>query len=78
MQEVFIVDGARTPVGVLQGSLSDVSAIELGIIAAKGAIERSGVDPKWIDYVVIGNVIQSSQDAVYLPRHIGLDRKSVV
>jgi acetyl-CoA C-acetyltransferase len=72
MQEVFIIDGARTPVGVLQGSLSDVSAMELGIVAAKGAIERSGVDPQWIDQVVIGNVIQSSKDAVYLPRHIGL------
>lgn len=72
MPEVYIIDGARTPVGVLQGSLSDVSAIELGIIAAKGAIERSGVDPKLIDYIVMGNVIQSSKDAVYLPRHIGL------
>jgi acetyl-CoA acetyltransferase len=36
MPEVYIIDGARTPVGVLQGSLSDVSAIELGIVAAKG------------------------------------------
>ena len=72
MPEVYIIDGARTPVGVLQGSLSDISAIELGIIAAKGAIERSGVDPKLIDYIVMGNVIQSSKDAVYLPRHIGL------
>ena len=42
MQEVYIIAGARTPVGVLQGSLSDVSAIDLGVIAAKGAIERSG------------------------------------
>jgi len=72
MQDVFIIDGARTPVGILQGSLSDVSAIELGIIASKGAIERSHVDPKLIDQIVIGNVIQSSKDAVYLPRHIGL------
>jgi acetyl-CoA acetyltransferase family protein len=72
MPEVYIIDGARTPVGVLQGSLSDVSAIELGIVAAKGAIERSGVDPQVIDQVVIGNVIQSSKDAIYLPRHIGL------
>ena len=72
MQDVFIIDGARTPVGILQGSLSDVSAIELGIVAAKGAIERSHVDPKLIDQIVIGNVIQSSKDAVYLPRHIGL------
>jgi acetyl-CoA acetyltransferase family protein len=72
MPEVYIIDGARTPVGVLQGSLSDVSAIELGIIAAKGAIERSKVDPKLIDQVVIGNVIQTSKDGLYLPRHIGL------
>lgn len=60
MPEVYVIDGARTPVGVLQGSLSDVSAIELGIIAAKGAVERSGVDPILIDQVVIGNVIQSN------------------
>jgi acetyl-CoA acetyltransferase family protein len=72
MPEVYIIDGARTPVGVLQGSLSDVSAIELGIIAAKGAMERSGVDPKLVDYVVLGNVIQSSKDAIYLPRHVAL------
>jgi acetyl-CoA acetyltransferase family protein len=72
MQDVFLIDGARTPVGILQGSLSNVSAIELGIIAAKGAIERSHVDPKLIDQIVMGNVIQSSKDAVYLPRHIGL------
>jgi acetyl-CoA C-acetyltransferase len=56
----------------LQGSLSDVSAIELGVIAAKGAIERSRVDPNLIDQVVIGNVIQTSKDGLYLPRHIGL------
>src|SRR6266550_108726 len=72
MQDVYIIDGARTPVGLLQGSLSNVSAIELGIIASKGAIERSRVDPNLIDQIVMGNVIQSSKDAVYLPRHIGL------
>jgi len=59
-------------VGILQGSLSDISATELGLIAAKGAIERSGVDPQVIDQIVIGNVVQSSKDAIYLPRHIGL------
>lgn len=72
MQDIYIIDGARTPVGLLQGSLSNVSAIELGITAAKGAIERSRVDPNLIDQIVMGNVIQSSKDAVYLPRHIGL------
>src|SRR5438309_8315274 len=72
MQEVYIIAGARTPVGVLQGSLSDVSAIDLGVIAAKGAIERSSVDPQVIDQVVLGNVIQSSKDAIYFARHVAL------
>jgi acetyl-CoA acetyltransferase family protein len=72
MQDVFIIAGARTLVGVLQGSLSDVSATDLGVIAAKGAIERSGVDPQLIDQVVLGNVIQSSKDAIYFGRHIAL------
>ena len=72
MPDVYIIDGARTPVGTLQGSLSDVNAIELGVIVAKAAIERSAVDPQLIDFVVLGNVIQSSKDAIYLPRHIAL------
>src|SRR5256884_2439286 len=72
MQEVYIIAGARTPVGFLQGSLSDVSAIDLGVIAAKGAIERSGVDPQLIDQVVLGNVIQTSKDAIYFARHVAL------
>lgn len=72
MQEVFIISGARTPVGVLQGTLSDVSATDLGVVAAKGALERSGVDPQQIDQVVLGNVIQSSKDAIYFARHVAL------
>lgn len=72
MQDIYIIEGARTPVGVLQGSLSDVSAIDLGVIAAKGALERSGVDPKMVDQVVMGNVIQSSKDAIYFARHVAL------
>ena len=66
MQDIYIIDGARTAVGVLQGSLSDISAIDLGVIAAKGAIERSGVNPQLIDQVVMGNVIQTSKDAISL------------
>ncbi len=71
-QDVYIIAGARTPVGVLQGVLSDVSAIELGVIAAKGALERSGVDPQQVDQVVMGNVIQTSKDAIYFARHVAL------
>jgi acetyl-CoA C-acetyltransferase len=72
MQDIYIIEGARTPVGVLQGSLSDVSAIDLGVIAAKGALERSGVEPQLVDQVVMGNVIQSSKDAIYFARHVAL------
>jgi len=72
MQDVYLIDGARTAVGVLQGSLSDVSAIDLGVVAAKGAIERSGVDPQLIDQVVLGNVMQTSKDAIYFARHVAL------
>src|SRR5258708_34140703 len=72
MQEIYLIAGARTPVGMLQGALSDITAIDLGVVAAKGAIERSGVDPTQIDQVVMGNVIQTSKDAIYFARHIAL------
>ena len=72
MQDIYLIAGARTPVGVLQGAFSGVSAIDLGVVAAKGAIERSGVDPKQIDQVVIGNVMQTSKDAIYFARHVAL------
>ncbi len=72
MQDIYLLDGARTPVGVLQGSLSDVGAIELGVLAAQGALARSGVDPKLVDQVVMGNVIQTSKDAIYFARHVAL------
>ena len=54
------------------GALKDVSALELGAIAAKGAFTRTGVKPESIDHVVIGNVLQTSSDAIYGARHVGL------
>jgi acetyl-CoA acetyltransferase family protein len=70
--DVFVIGGARTPMTDYVGALKDVSAIELGAIAARGAFERTGVRPDSIDNVVIGNVIQTSADAVYAARHVGL------
>jgi acetyl-CoA acetyltransferase family protein len=70
--DIYIVDGARTPFGSFGGSLKDTSAIELGAIAARGALDRSGMPADEIDHVVIGNVIQTSPDAVYMARHVGL------
>jgi acetyl-CoA acyltransferase 2 len=72
VKDVVIIDGARTPFGTFGGGLRDVSATDLGIIASKAALERSNVDPKQIDQVIFGNVLQTSGDAVYLARHIGL------
>src|SRR4249919_2153969 len=70
--DVVIVAGARTPMARYTGSFSDVSAIELGTIAAKAAIQRSGVDPSDFDHVIFGNVLQTSADAIYGARHVGL------
>jgi acetyl-CoA acetyltransferase family protein len=71
-QDIFIIAGARTPVGVLQGSLSEISAIDLGVVAAKEALRRSQVEPALVDQVVMGNVLQTSKDAIYFARHIAL------
>ena len=54
------------------GKLKDFSALELGAIAARGAMERTGVKPPDVDHVVFGNVLQTSSDAVYGARHVGL------
>src|ERR1044071_1618548 len=70
--EVFIVGGARTPMTEYVGALKDVSAIELGAIASRGAFERTGVKPEWVDHAVFGNVLQTSADAIYGARHVAL------
>lgn len=70
--DVVILGGARTPFGVFMGALKEVSAIDLAVVASKGAIERSGVDPKEIDQVFFGNVMQTSKDAIYFARHVAL------
>ena len=72
MTDVFILGGARTPMAEYAGKLKDISALELGAIAARAALERTGVKPDQIDHVVFGNVLQTSPDAVYGARHVGL------
>lgn len=71
-KKIVFVAGKRTPFGAFGGSLKDVTATDLGVIAAKGTLEQAGVSAEKVDHVVFGNVIQSSADAAYLPRHIGL------
>jgi len=54
-----IVAGARTPMGRLLGSLKDFSAVDLGAVAIKAALERSGVAPEQVEYVIMGQVLQA-------------------
>jgi acetyl-CoA acetyltransferase family protein len=68
----MIIGGARTPMTDYVGALKDISALDLGAIAARGAFERTGVKPEWVDHVVVGNVLQTSADAIYGARHVGL------
>ena len=70
--DVVIVAGARTPMARYTGLFSEVSAIELGAHAARAAVQRSGVSPGEFDHVVFGNVLQTSADAIYGARHVGL------
>jgi acetyl-CoA acetyltransferase family protein len=71
-KDVFILGGARTPMTEYVGALKDVSALELGAIAARAAFERTGVKPEWVDHTVVGNVLQTSSDAIYGARHVAL------
>ncbi|MGD9904744.1 MAG: acetyl-CoA C-acetyltransferase [Vicinamibacterales bacterium] len=71
-QDLFIIGGARTPMTQHVGALKDVSAIELGAIATRGALARAAVPSEAVDHVVFGNVQQSSTDAHYGARHVGL------
>jgi acetyl-CoA acetyltransferase family protein len=70
--EIAIVSGARTPMGRYCGKLKDFTAMELGAIAAKGAMERAGLGPTEFDHVVFGNAQQTSGDALYGARHVAL------
>ncbi len=72
MRDVFILGGARTPMTEYVGALKDVSALELGAVASRAAMTRSGVKPEWIDHAVFGNVLQTSSDAIYGARHVAL------
>ncbi|MCQ9387572.1 acetyl-CoA C-acetyltransferase [Brevibacterium sp. 50QC2O2] len=59
MAEAVIVAGARTPQGKLLGGLSGLSAVDLGAIAIKGALDKAGVDPEAVEYVLMGQVLQA-------------------
>ncbi|MFC1957018.1 hypothetical protein ACFLVY_01815 [Chloroflexota bacterium] len=58
-REVVIVNGARTAIGRFGGALRDLTVIDIGVVAVKGALERSGVNPEQVDEVIIGHARQA-------------------
>jgi len=70
--DVVLLAGKRTPFGTFGGTLKDLSATDLGVHAAKAALAQSGAAASDIGHVVLGNVLQTSADAIYIARHVGL------
>ncbi|MFZ5470667.1 MAG: acetyl-CoA C-acetyltransferase [Myxococcota bacterium] len=71
-EEIWFLSGKRTPFGTFGGTLKDWTATDLAVESAKAALAQAKVSPEDIQHVVYGNVIQTSADAIYLPRHVGL------
>jgi acetyl-CoA acetyltransferase family protein len=72
LKDIVIVDGARTPMAEYNGHFTDISAIDLAVFAAKEALSRSGFSAEEMDHVIVGNALQTSGDAIYGARHVGL------
>jgi len=70
--DVVFLAAKRTPFGTFGGALKDLSATDLGVHAAKAALAQADVSPEHVGHVVFGNVAQTSSDAIYLARHVGL------
>ncbi len=71
-QEIVFVAGRRTPFGTFGGTLKDLGATDLAVHAAAAALRDVGLPASAIGHVVVGNVLQTSSDAIYLARHVGL------
>lgn len=71
-KDIVLVAGKRTPFGSFGGSLKGLTATDLAVEAAKATLAEVGADPKTVDAVFVGSVLQTSKDAIYLARHVGL------
>ncbi len=71
-RDLWILEGARTPMRRFLGDFGRTSAIDLCSVATRAAVERSGVSPEDIGHVVVGNAMQTSTDALYGARHVAL------
>ncbi len=72
MTDIVFLSAVRTGFGSFGGTLKDLSATDLGVIAAAYALDRSGLDRAVVDHAIIGNAMQSSRDAMYCARHVAL------
>src|SRR5688500_10062668 len=70
--EIVFLSARRTAMGSFGGSLRQFTANDLGAFAARAALDDSGVQPGEVDHVIFGNALQTSSDAIYLARHVGL------
>ncbi len=70
--DIVFLSAVRTGFGSFGGALKDLSATDLGVFAARGALLRAGLESGKVDHVIFGNVIQTSADAIYLARHVAL------
>lgn len=71
-QRIFFIGAKRTPFGKFLGSFAGYSATDLGVYASKAAVTEAKIAPSSVEGVIFGNVLQTSKDALYLARHIGL------
>lgn len=72
MEKTVFISGKRTAFGAFGGSLKDLSATQLSVIAAQATMAQAGISADHIEHIIMGNVVQSGSDAAYLPRHVGL------
>ena len=71
-REIVFLSGKRTPFGTFGGALKDFTATDLAALSADAALDAAGVEPAQVGHVFYGNALQTSADAIYLARHVGL------
>ena len=72
MIDIVFLSAVRTGFGTFGGTLKDLTATDLGVIAAQHALERSGLERSLVDHAIVGNAMQTSKDALYCARHVAL------
>jgi acetyl-CoA acyltransferase 2 len=71
-RDIVFLSGSRTGFGAFGGALKDFSATDLGVVSSQAAIAAAGIEAGDVDHTFFGNALQTSADAIYLARHVGL------